>query len=230
MTRGVRQPLQEMRNNSPSNRSIPVHLRHSLVLVGKTVFAHRLLLGLSVVVVAALFIRPSFPANPGAGLLEMLSVILVLTGVMVRAWAAGCAGGHTRTSNIEAGKLATGGPYAFVRNPIYLASIFIGIGMVGVIGDWRLLPVCLGTFAALYFAIIPAEEEFLQRKYPSEYQVYCTNVRRLWPRLRPWSGARHIPFDWRPALREWQIVLILVSILIFLDGVAFLRGAYNFGP
>jgi protein-S-isoprenylcysteine O-methyltransferase Ste14 len=212
----------------PRRRSLKVTLQQSLIPVGKIVFANRLLLGLFVVAIAAFFVRPAYSGSAEEYIVKGISIILVIAGVILRAWAAGCAGNHTRTSNIEAGKLATNGPYAFVRNPIYLGSIVLGVGMVGIVGDWRLSPLCFGTFAALYFVIIPAEEEFLQRAYPLEYKVYCRNVRRLVPRFTPWAGADRTPFAWQPALREWQTVIILVSILAFLFGVAFLRGAEHF--
>jgi protein-S-isoprenylcysteine O-methyltransferase Ste14 len=209
----------------PRRRSLKVTLQQSLIPVGKIVFANRLLLGLFVVAIAAFFVRPAYSGSAEEYIVKGISIFLVIAGVILRAWAAGCAGNHTRTSNIEAGKLATNGPYAFVRNPIYLGSIVLGVGMVGIVGDWRLSPLCFGTFAALYFVIIPAEEEFLQREYPLEYKIYCQNVRRLLPRFTPWVGADRTPFAWQPALREWQTVIILVSILAFLFGVAFLRGA-----
>jgi protein-S-isoprenylcysteine O-methyltransferase Ste14 len=212
----------------PRRRSLKVTLQQALIPVGKIVFANRLLLGLFVVAIAAFFVRPAYSGSAEEYIVKGISIILVIAGVILRAWAAGCAGNHTRTSNIEAGKLATNGPYAFVRNPIYLGSIVLGVGMVGIVGDWRLSPLCFGTFAALYFVIIPAEEEFLQREYPMEYKVYCRNVRRLLPRFTPWAGAHRTPFAWQPALREWQTVIILVSILAFLFGVAFVRSAEHF--
>jgi protein-S-isoprenylcysteine O-methyltransferase Ste14 len=212
----------------PRRRSLKVTLQKSLISVGKIVFANRLLLGLFVVAIAAFFVRPAYSGSAKEYIVKGISTILVIAGVLLRAWAAGCAGNHTRTSNIEAGKLATNGPYAFVRNPIYLGSIVLGVGMVGIVGDWRLSPLCFGTFAALYFVIIPAEEEFLQREYPLEYKVYCRNVRRLLPRFTPWAGADRTPFAWQPAVREWQTVIILVSILAFLFGVALLRGVGHF--
>jgi protein-S-isoprenylcysteine O-methyltransferase Ste14 len=212
----------------PRRRSLKVTLQQSLIPVGTIVFANRLLLGLFVVAIAAFFVRPAISGSAEECIVKGISTILVIAGVVLRAWAAGCAGNHTRTSNIEAGKLATNGPYAFVRNPIYLGSIVLGVGMVGIVGDWRLSPLCFGTFAALYFVIIPAEEEFLKREYPLEYKVYCRNVRRLLPRFTPWAGANRTPFAWQPALREWQTVIILVSILAFLFGVALLRGVEHF--
>jgi protein-S-isoprenylcysteine O-methyltransferase Ste14 len=195
-----------------------------LIQVGLFVFAHRALVGLLPVVIAALFVRPTYPKSTGELVLKMISASLIIGGVVLRAWSAGCAGKHTRTPTIEGGKLATGGPYAFVRNPIYVGSMVLGVGMVGIIGDWRMTPFCVGTFAALYFVIIPAEEEFLQRTYPLEYKLYRKNVGRILPRLKPWPGAQQTPFDWQAALGEWQMAVILIGILVFLFGTSFLRG------
>ena len=83
----------------------------------------------------------------------------------MRAWAAGFAGRHTRSSEIEGNKLAMAGPYAHVRNPIYLGSVILGFGMVLLIGDHRLLVPSSLTFLVLYFGLIPAEEEFPSQKF-----------------------------------------------------------------
>jgi protein-S-isoprenylcysteine O-methyltransferase Ste14 len=208
----------------PRRRNSSAILPRFLILLGRAVFAHRLRAGLFVVVLAAFIVQPTYPKDVGEIMLKLISVALVLAGMVLRAWGAGSAGRHTRTSKIEAKKLATGGPYAFIRNPIYLGSIILGLGMVGIIGDWRLAPVCVATFVALYLVIIPAEEEFLQKTYPTEYKVYRDNVRRILPRLFPWAGARPISFDWRAALGEWRMAVILVAIVAFLYGVSFFRG------
>src|SRR5260221_1259339 len=85
-------------------------LWHSLIPVGKIVFANRLLLGLFVVAIAALFVRPVFPRSPEEAIVTEISVILIISGVILRAWAAGCTGNHTRMSSIEPGKLSTNRP------------------------------------------------------------------------------------------------------------------------
>ena len=195
----------------------------SLALFREWIFAHRLPVGLLAVLIAAFFVRPTYPNSIGGIVLKVVFAGLVIAGVVLRAWGAGCAGKHTRTSIIEAKKLATGGPYAFMRNPIYFGSMIVGVGMVGMIGDWKLIPLCAVTFAVLYFTIIPAEEEFLAKNYPSEYAVYRKNVRRLLPRLIPWSGAQLNSFDWPAALGEWRMIVILGAIVAFLYGASFLR-------
>jgi hypothetical protein len=93
-----------------------------------------------------------------------------------------------------------------------LGSIILGVGMVLLIGDRRLLAPCALTFLALYSGLIPAEEEFLSQKFRGEYGAYCRHVPRLLPRLTPWAGAVKTPFDWRAACGEWQLSLILAVI------------------
>ena len=129
-------------------------------------------------------------------------------------WAAGFAGRHTRSEQIEGSKLATTGPYAHLRNPIYLGSALLGVGMVLLIGDRRLLTPCAVTLLVLYFGLIPAEEEFLSEKFREEYEAYCRHVPRFLPRLRPWAnaGAEKKLFDWSAASGEWRLSLILGAI------------------
>jgi protein-S-isoprenylcysteine O-methyltransferase Ste14 len=208
----------------PDRRNHRSALPRSLTLIREWVFAHRLPAGLFAVLVAALFVRPTYPKSIGEIILKVVSASLVMAGLALRAWGAGCAGRHTRTSTIEAEKLVTGGPYAFTRNPIYVGSMILGLGMVGMIGDWRLLPLLVVTFAALYFVIIPAEEEFLAKNHPLEYEVYRKNVPRILPRLIPWSAAQPNSFDWQPALGEWRMIVLLVAILAFLYGASLFRG------
>src|SRR6266700_3810098 len=52
--------------------------------------------------------------------MALSSTVIVATGEMLRIWAAG----HLQKERI----LTTGGPYRFIRNPLYLGSFLIGIG------------------------------------------------------------------------------------------------------
>ena len=164
-------------------------------------FGLRLEIGLGVTAVVAPFVRPTVANKPSEWCLKVAGLFLVLSGLGVRAWAAGFAGRHTRSSKIEGSKLATAGPYAHVRNPIYIGSVILGFGMVLMIGDRRLWAPCAITFLALYFGLIPAEEEFLSQKFQREYEAYCRHLPRLLPRLSAWAatGGGTARFDRRAA-------------------------------
>jgi protein-S-isoprenylcysteine O-methyltransferase Ste14 len=184
------------------------------VTLGRKFFANRLLFGLIIAFLAAFFIRIHRPWSDWP-MWRVLSGILVLLGLGFRALADGFAGRHTRTGQIEAPRLSTGGPYSFVRNPIYLGSMMIGLGMVGLLASWIALIPYIAVFAIFYFAVIPAEEQFLRKTFGPQYEEYCRNVPRLRPRLTPWPGAERIAFDWKQALGEWRVALAIIAILLF---------------
>jgi protein-S-isoprenylcysteine O-methyltransferase Ste14 len=184
------------------------------IAAGRFFFANRFLFGLLFALAIACLAHPHLSWSVGETV-KPLSVVLVLLGIGLRALAGGCAGRHTRTANIEGPSLATGGPYAFVRNPIYLGSMVLGLGIVGLVGSWVMLIPYGVVFALFYFCVIPAEEQFLLQTFGDQYRQYCDNVPRFFPRFRPWSKAGRVRFDWKPALGEWRVALAIVGILLF---------------
>jgi protein-S-isoprenylcysteine O-methyltransferase Ste14 len=184
------------------------------IAVGRLFFANRFLFGLIIALAAACAVHPHLNWS-FRGVEKPLSLLLVLLGIGLRALASGFAGRHTRTADIEGPSLATGGPYAFVRNPIYSGSMVLGLGVVGLVGSWVMLVPYGMVFALFYFCVIPAEEQFLLRTFGDQYRQYCENVPRFFPRLRPWSKAGRACFDWKSALGEWRVALAIVGILLF---------------
>src|SRR4051812_14775467 len=113
--------------------TVPASDRHPPT-VRERVFSLRLGIGLLFVPVGLIFARPHTMWGELQALGFAISLALFFAGVALRFWAAGSAGTHTHHAKIEAPELATGGPYAYVRNPIYLGSIILGLGIVGLIG------------------------------------------------------------------------------------------------
>ena len=188
--------------------------KNLVLTLGRKFFANRLLFGLIIAFLAAFFIRIHRPWSDWP-IWRVLSAVLVLLGLGIRALADGFAGRHTRTEEIEAPRLSTGGPYSFVRNPIYVGSMVLGLGMAGLLASWIALIPYLAVFAVFYFAVIPAEEQFLRKTFGRQYEEYCQNVPRMRPRVTPWPGAEKTAFDWKPALGEWRVALAIVAILVF---------------
>jgi protein-S-isoprenylcysteine O-methyltransferase Ste14 len=180
--------------------------------IGQKIFPFRLYFGLAVAIIALQWLCPKPLFGAPYGLVHTLSLSVIAAGLTLRSWAAGCAGRHTRSDRIEAPSLATGGPYAYVRNPIYLGTVFIGLGMCLLIGDPRSFPFAAGTFAILYLTIIPAEEAFLQKQFGAAYVAYCADVPRIIPRLQRWNNSAKVRFRWRSTVGELRIAVVLAMI------------------
>jgi protein-S-isoprenylcysteine O-methyltransferase Ste14 len=102
--------------------------------------------------------------------------IVAAAGVFLRAMASG----HVKKNE----QLATTGPYAYCRNPLYLGSIIIAIGFAIASRDlWVALGI-IGLFAVIYVPVIRSEEAFLRQQF-ADYHSYSRRVPRLLPR-RVW--------------------------------------------
>jgi hypothetical protein len=110
-------------------------------------------------------------------------------GAVLRIWSVRHPGRHTRSRTIKAPLLTTAGPYACVRNPIYLANFFIGLGLVVLAEAIILIPVYFIVFCLSYRKIVDQEERFLRKKFGDEFRRYCEAVPRWLPRLKNTANA-----------------------------------------
>jgi len=122
------------------------------------------------------FARPTW-ISLGAGF------AVAAIGVLVRALASG----HIR-KNAE---LATAGPYAYTRNPLYLGSIIIAIGFIIAARNIWIGIGALAMFALIYMPVISAEEKYLRSAFP-EYDRYAKEVPRFLPRLTRYRTATEV--------------------------------------
>ncbi len=107
----------------------------------------------------------------------LVSLVLVIPGVWLRAYAAG----YVR-KNAE---LTTTGPYGYTRNPLYLGSMMIAFGFAFAGGRWSIGIVLAGLFLAIYLPTIRSEEAYLREKFAG-FDAYAARVPRLLPR---WTAA-----------------------------------------
>jgi protein-S-isoprenylcysteine O-methyltransferase Ste14 len=99
---------------------------------------------------------------------------VALLGLTLRAWAAGCL-----AKNRE---LATGGPYAYTRNPLYLGTLIVAAGLVIASHSVGLGILFAAVFLFVYLPVIQNEEQHLRHLFP-EYAEYAARVPALWPRF-----------------------------------------------
>jgi protein-S-isoprenylcysteine O-methyltransferase Ste14 len=137
-------------------------------------------------------------------------------------------GGKKR--QVYANRLASGGMYGVVRNPLYLGNALIVVGMTMFLGVPLAYFVVIPFFLFVYQAIVSAEEEYLRNRFKSEYDEYCASVKRFIPSLaavrRSFSGLR---FDWKRSFTRdmgtavgltMGLILVPVWRTYFLEGWA----------
>jgi protein-S-isoprenylcysteine O-methyltransferase Ste14 len=107
--------------------------------------------------------------------------VVALAGVWVRA----ISSGHVKKNE----ELATSGPYAYTRNPLYFGSIVIAFGFALAALRWEIAAALVILFAAIYVPVIRGEEQFLSAHFAG-YAEYCSRVPRLLPRLRAGAEGR----------------------------------------
>ncbi|MDQ3813438.1 MAG: isoprenylcysteine carboxylmethyltransferase family protein, partial [Armatimonadota bacterium] len=104
-----------------------------------------------------------------------LGAAIVTAGMLLRMWAVG----WLCKNQI----LVTGGPYALIRNPLYLGTLLITIGQ----SFMSAVPLALIVFPALWLAVywptIRGEEDYLATRFGAEFEAYRARVPLLLPRL-----------------------------------------------
>ncbi len=140
-----------------------------------------------------------------------------ILGLLLRGWAAG----HLEKNR----QLATSGPYAHLRNPLYAGTLLVAAGLVIAAREPLLAVIFATVFGLIYLPVIELEEQHLRELFPA-YEAYAENVPILWPSLRPYAteapgsaeAASVKRFRWRlyGKNQEYQ------ALLGFLAGVAVL--------
>lgn len=146
--------------------------------------------------IVVLFAWLSHPATESLAIGLPVSIL----GLALRGWAAGCLAKNQQ--------LATGGPYAYTRNPLYIGTLLVAAGLV-IAGRNPWLAVLFAVvFVFVYLPVIQLEEQYLRVLFP-EYEVYAKEVPPLFPRFTPrrWKGAQGFrwPLYWKN--EEYQAAL-----------------------
>lgn len=131
--------------------------------------------------------------------------VVSLLGVALRAWAAG----HIRKND----RLATSGPYAFTRNPLYLGSFLIGLGFTIAAARWLLGVLFIALFLGIYFPVMRVEATTLQTLFGKSFERYGSQVPLFFPRLTPYhdqSGGSRFDASLYLRYREYRAGLGLL--------------------
>jgi protein-S-isoprenylcysteine O-methyltransferase Ste14 len=132
-----------------------------------------------------------------------VGAVLGLLGLFIRGWAAG-------TIHKEK-ELTTTGPYAFTRNPLYVGSFLLGLGITVAGGHWIWPTIFLVFYLGVYGRTMAGEQQLLTELFQDRYRHYATHVPAFLPRLTPYRApgveGGGFTFAQYRRNREWEAAL-----------------------
>jgi protein-S-isoprenylcysteine O-methyltransferase Ste14 len=156
---------------------------------------------------AAAFVWLSQPVLPTL----LIGFPVAMLGLAVRAWAAG----HLRKNQ----QLTVSGPYAFVRNPLYIGTLLTAIGCT-IAAAQPYLAACIGVvFLFVYLPVMEQEEQHLAQLFP-EFDAYATRVPQLFPRIPELMPAQRFAWAVYVQNKEQKASYGFAAVYAFLIGKA----------
>jgi protein-S-isoprenylcysteine O-methyltransferase Ste14 len=159
----------------PTESDVPA--QDTTTRIGGWLFKHRTALP-QPVAIAILII----PGRVSWGLVGS-GVVITLLGELIRFWGVHHIGVISRTRSDRLGPLIDTGPFAIVRNPLYIGNIMLWVGFALTAGLPWLAPVILVVLASEYHAIVRWEETLLRSRLGEAYIGYTARVNRWFPGL-----------------------------------------------
>lgn len=147
----------------------------------------------------------------------LVGLLVACLGLVLRALAAG----QVKKDR----ELTTTGPYAYVRNPLYLGSILLGIGFAVAARDFWIFLFLIVYFALIYVPVIQGEQKYLRSQFPA-YADYTRSVPSLLPRTLWFAGmtngfSRELYFrhrEYNSLLGAAAIVVVLIAKIFLFPG------------
>jgi hypothetical protein len=119
-----------------------------------------------------------------------------------------------RDDVVRADSVVADGPYRYVRNPLYLGSLMMAVGLAPMAPPIGCV-VLVGGMAFFFLRLIGREEAFLLEKQGDAYRAYIERVPRLWPALRPRLPAGGTQPRWGQAwaAEMWMWILFAACVV-----------------
>jgi len=171
------------------------------------------------IIAMIIFFKYLVPRHQGGILklfLDTFGILLVACGFLLRIAARGYKSEHSANSQ----SLVSDGPYVLTRNPMYLGTFLIGVGISLLIFSWWVSLVFGFVFLLIYIPQIKKEEAILYRRFGEEYGRY----RRITPIFLPKPAGvfkkgirKHIFLKWQWVNNEFHSLIGVVVLVIAID-------------
>jgi protein-S-isoprenylcysteine O-methyltransferase Ste14 len=149
----------------------------------------------------------------------LIGLMISISGLLIRAWASG----YLKKNQ----ELTVTGPYAFTRNPLYLGTFILAMGVAVTTNSWWFVALFIALYLLIYIPVMMAEAETLNKLFPVEYASYSARVPMFLPRFLPsrnsngvrgqFALAQYLKHrEYRAAFGVFIIYLLLAAKMFFL--------------
>jgi protein-S-isoprenylcysteine O-methyltransferase Ste14 len=147
---------------------------------------------------------------------DVWGFVLILLGFFIRILARG----YKSEMSLQGRTLIKDGLYSLVRNPMYLGTLIIGLGVTMVLFTWWVFIIFLAVFLLIYLPQIHREERYLLQGFGQEYENYCKATPRFLPKI---SGIFRISNESLFCKRGWvkkeaNSLIAILAVVLFIEG------------
>jgi protein-S-isoprenylcysteine O-methyltransferase Ste14 len=149
----------------------------------------------------------------------IIGFLIALSGEGMRLWGVSWAGSETRTTGAVGGTfLIISGPFGYVRNPLYVGNILMYAGL-GIMSNALFPYLQIGAllfFVIQYYYIVLEEEGYLKTTFGAQFEEYCKNVPRFFPRFTQYKDKSVVqpPLNLKAGLRSEKRTLQAFSFVV----------------
>jgi protein-S-isoprenylcysteine O-methyltransferase Ste14/membrane-associated phospholipid phosphatase len=138
-------------------------------------------LGQVILIVVVVLLRPPLAADDSLLDLafDVFGGVSIAAGLLLRVWVAGHAGERATLGRGLPTRLVTTGPYAYMRQPLPLSALLVGIGVVVLAESGPGLTLIPAALILMCRITIPLEETHLANRFGGAYVAYCARVPRF---------------------------------------------------
>lgn len=135
------------------------------------------------IIFVAIFVRPSWSLNSLASFaMEFVGYLFLLAGLTIRIWCI-CYIGNRKSQEI-----VTTGPYSLCRNPLYMGTFLLAIGVGLCFENVLMVLLVPAVLIPVHLLTVRLEESHLEAQFGQTYQLYKQKVPRFWPRFSNYNS------------------------------------------
>ncbi|MFH2137913.1 MAG: isoprenylcysteine carboxylmethyltransferase family protein [Candidatus Omnitrophota bacterium] len=141
------------------------------------------------------------------GMSFSIGVWCIILGLIIRLWAAGFIK--------KKRELAVAGPYAMVRNPLYLGNFLMGLGFCFFISNLLVSLIYIALFFVFYTGTIRDEELLLTQLFGQEYLDYKDKVPSLFPMFKSYKSNQPAAYSVAQVVRNGEFIRVAATAVVF---------------